>query len=271
MKEIIIFGTGKMAEEIAEELIRNKYRVIFYTQRTDIEEINKVLSGKFMKNTSFEVIHYDEISLGEDKYIKNVSIIIEASKAENNRRLQILKLLSKVTTGSQIVITNTQVQSITYLASKYKYKESLLGIQFYSPVISMEVVGIVKSEISSENAVEKAKKLIFSIHKNPVVIDDSPGFVVGKIMVSLIIEAIRMVEEGIQTAECIDKIIVLGMNLKQGPLALADKIGLDIVKNSLDTLYYETKDPRYRPCKLLNDLVISNHLGVKTKRGIYSY
>ena len=92
-----------------------------------------------------------------------------------------------------------------------------------------------------------------------------------KVVVLVIVEAIRILEEGDQTAEAIDKIVVLGMNLKKGPLQLADEIGLDVVKECLEQLYEETKLYKYRPCKLLNDMVYSGYLGCKAKRGFYQY
>jgi 3-hydroxybutyryl-CoA dehydrogenase len=109
------------------------------------------------------------------------------------------------------------------------------------------------------------------INKTPVVVNDTPGFVLNRILLPFILEAIRLVEQGVATSENIDTIMMLGMNLKVGPLKLADLIGLDVVKTSLDNLFNECKEAKYQPSILLNNMVRAKMLGKKTGKGFYNY
>jgi 3-hydroxybutyryl-CoA dehydrogenase len=170
-----------------------------------------------------------------------------------------------------VIATNTSSISITKLASSVKAPAQFIGMHFFNPVPMMALVEIIRGLQTNEATVAAAKELATRLGKTPIVVKNSPGFVVNRILCPMINEAIFAYAEGLATAQEIDDGMKLGTNQPIGPLALADMIGLDTMLAVMNVFYEDFKDTKYRPAPLLKEMVDAGYLGRKTKRGFYVY
>ncbi len=172
---------------------------------------------------------------------------------------------------SAIIASNTSALSISELAQEIKKPGHFIGIHFFNPAPVMPLVEIICGAVTDELVIGKTRKLIEDLGKTPIIVHESPGFVVNRLLVPMINEAVFLLMEGVASAEDIDKAMRLGANHPMGPLALADFIGLDVCLSAMEALQRETGDDKFRPCPLLRKMVRAGFLGMKTGRGFYSY
>jgi 3-hydroxybutyryl-CoA dehydrogenase len=197
-------------------------------------------------------------------------LVIEA--ATENLELK-LKILRDIDTLGQdaIIASNTSSISITALAAVLRTPERFLGMHFFNPVPMMALVEVIRGLQTSDATLDAVHGFAQRLGKTPIVVKNSPGFVVNRILCPMINEAIFAFAEGLASADDIDNGMRLGCNHPIGPLALADMIGLDVVLAVMNVFYTDFNDPKYRPAPLLKEMVAAGYLGRKTKRGFYRY
>ncbi|HJU21770.1 MAG TPA: 3-hydroxybutyryl-CoA dehydrogenase [Casimicrobiaceae bacterium] len=201
----------------------------------------------------------------------SAALVIEAATENLELKLSILKDIDALVDANAILASNTSSISITALASVVSHPERFLGMHFFNPVPMMTLVELIRGLQTSDATVDAARTFAKRLGKTPIVVKNSPGFVVNRILCPMINEAIFALQEGLASAEDIDNGMRLGCNHPIGPLALADMIGLDVMLAVMNVFYDDFNDPKYRPAPLLKEMVAAGYLGRKTKRGFYRY
>ncbi len=197
--------------------------------------------------------------------------VIEAVFESLDLKSEVLAKLDSVCSRDIVLATNTSSISITRLAAKTRVPERVIGMHFMNPVPLMRLVEIIRGLATSEEVTRKTIALTEELEKTAVEVNDYPGFVSNRILMPMINEAVFARMEGVAEIESIDNVMKLGMNHPMGPLMLADLIGLDVCLDILNVLHDGFKDPRFRPCPLLQKMVDAGWLGRKTGRGFYDY
>jgi len=198
-------------------------------------------------------------------------IVIEAVVEDLGVKAKVFGELDKVCPPASIFASNTSSLPITQLAAATNRPDRFIGMHFMNPVPLMKLVEIIRGLATSDAAYAAVRDLAVTMGKEPVTVQDAPGFVSNRILIPMINEAVFCLQEGLATPEDIDTVMRLGMNHPMGPLALADLIGLDTVLSIADVLYREFQDSKYRACPLLRKMVRAGYLGKKAGRGFYRY
>jgi len=197
--------------------------------------------------------------------------IVEAATEDEALKLKILRQVESVARSEGIVATNTSSISITKLAAALRRPARFVGLHFFNPVPLMALVEVVRGRQTDDATVEAASTLARFLGKTPVVVKDSPGFIVNRLLCPMLNEAVFACADGIASAQDIDEAMKLGCNHPIGPLALADLIGLDVLLAVMEVFHREFKDPKYRPAPLLKEMVAEGRLGRKSGRGFHNY
>jgi len=198
-------------------------------------------------------------------------IVIEAATENVRIKHQILRELDAIAKSDAIIATNTSSVSITQLAATLADPSRFVGMHFFNPVPAMALVEVIRGMQTSDATFETTVALAERLGKSAIQVKNAPGFVVNRILVPMINEAVFALQEGLASAEEIDAGMRLGARHPMGPLALADMIGLDTVLAIMEVIQREMGDTKYRPASLLKEMVGAGYLGRKTKRGFYSY
>ncbi|MDF2722413.1 MAG: 3-hydroxybutyryl-CoA dehydrogenase [Paenibacillus sp.] len=198
-------------------------------------------------------------------------IIIEAVSEQMELKQRVFRQMAGAASAHTVLASNTSSLGVSQIAASVPCPEQVIGVHFFNPPAVMNLVEIVKGIHTRSDIVESAKQFVLSIGKKPVEVKEAPGFVVNRMLVPMINEAVFIYSEGIASAEHIDEAMRLGANHPMGPLALADLIGLDVVLHVMETLYEEFADSKYRPAPLLKQMVRGGMLGRKSGQGFYSY
>jgi 3-hydroxybutyryl-CoA dehydrogenase len=198
-------------------------------------------------------------------------LVVEAATENLELKLRILKQVDGLAGAGTIIASNTSSISITQLAAVTSRPAQFVGMHFFNPVPMMALVEVIRGLQTSDETIAAVRAFAERLGKTPIVVKNSPGFVVNRILCPMINEAIFALQEGLASAEDIDSGMRLGCNHPIGPLALADMIGLDVMLAVMNVFYADFNDPKYRPAPLLREMVAAGYLGRKTKRGFYAY
>ncbi|MGF1660538.1 MAG: 3-hydroxybutyryl-CoA dehydrogenase [Rubrimonas sp.] len=199
------------------------------------------------------------------------ALVVEAIVENIEIKSEVIRSLDAICGPETIFASNTSSISLTRLAAASERPERVIGMHFFNPVPVMNLVEIIRALQTSDAVCEEVTALTQAIGKTPRVSKDSYGFVVNRVLVPMINEAINCVYEGLASPEDVDEMMKLGANHPMGPLSLGDLIGLDIVLDIMETLYDGFDDPKYRPSPLLKQMVDAGYLGRKSGRGFFRY
>ncbi|WP_338940348.1 3-hydroxybutyryl-CoA dehydrogenase [Fusobacterium pseudoperiodonticum] len=227
----------------------------------------RIAKGKMEQAEADAIL--SRITTGTKEICADCDLIIEAAIENMEIKKQTFKELDEICKADAIFATNTSSLSITEIGAGLK--RPMIGMHFFNPAPVMKLVEIIAGLHTPTEIVEKIKKISEDIGKVPVQVEEAPGFVVNRILVPMINEAIGIYAEGVASVEGIDAAMKLGANHPIGPLALGDLIGLDVCLAIMDVLYHETGDSKYRAHTLLRKMVRGKQLGQKTGKGFYDY
>jgi 3-hydroxybutyryl-CoA dehydrogenase len=203
--------------------------------------------------------------------LAHCDLIIEAAFENIDVKREIFTALDAIAKPSAVLATNTSSLSVTQIASFTKNPARVIGMHFFNPVPLMQLVEIVRGLHSSDEAVKLGVDVGTRMGKTPIICKDAPGFIVNRLLVPYLNDAIHALSEGVSSAEDIDTAMKLGANMPIGPLALCDLVGLDVQLAAIESLYAEFSDPKFRPAPLLRQMVRAGKLGRKTGEGFYRY
>jgi len=278
--KICVIGTGTMGSGIVQAFAQAGISVIMKGVN-EIElkwghnNIEKNLSKQVEKG-KMEVEEKEKILASITETIKyedcaDSDLVIEAILEEMSLKKEIFGQLDKLCKPETIFASNTSSLSITEIAASTKRAERVIGMHFFNPAPVMKLVEVIKGQVTSAEVQQFVYDLAIKIGKTPVNVNEAPGFVVNRILVPLVNEAVGILADGVATKEEIDLAMKLGANHPMGPLALGDLIGLDVCLAIMEVLHSEFGEDKYRPHPFLRKMVRSGQLGRKTGCGFYNY
>ncbi|HWU31867.1 MAG TPA: 3-hydroxybutyryl-CoA dehydrogenase [Marmoricola sp.] len=279
MSRIGVVGGGLMGSGIAEVCARAGHDVVVVeSTAAAVEAAQRRLEASLKRAESRGKIESAEVVLATLRMVDDLEamadrdLVVEAIVEDEDAKVALFKQLDRIVQNPEAILaSNTSSIPIMKLGVVTSRPTHVIGIHFFNPVPVLSLVEIVPSLLTDEATLASARAFVEALGKQPIDCQDRAGFVVNALLIPFILSAIRMLESGFATAEDIDKGLVLGAAHPQGPLALADLIGLDTTKAVAESLYEEFKEPLYAAPPLLNRMVDAGLLGRKSGRGFYTY
>lgn len=280
LQNIGVIGAGTMGNGIAQVCALAGFNVTLIdisesALQKAIATVDKNLDRQVAKNTlthEQKLAALDKIRTSTDyNSLQNVQMVIEAATENLDLKLRVLQQIATQVSADCVIASNTSSLSITQLAASVSQPERFIGLHFFNPVPVMGLIEVIRGLQTSDATHALALDMATTLGKTAITAGNRPGFVVNRILVPMINEAILVFQEGLASAEDIDAGMRLGCNQPIGPLALADLIGLDTVLAILEAFYDGFNDSKYRPAPLLKEMVAAGYLGRKTGRGFHAY
>lgn len=279
MMTIGVIGAGTMGNGIAEVAAQAGQVVLIDVDQSQAEDGLKAIEKRLNRQVEREFIDaarkteiLKRITISSDLTdLKNADIVVEAASENMNVKKGIFANLGEICSKDCILGTNTSALSITAIATATPGPERVIGIHFFNPASRMKLVELVRTPFTSQECLDKTRIFVKSLEKTAVLVEEAPGFVVNRLLIPMINEAVFLLSEGVASAKDIDTAMQLGANHPMGPLSLADLIGLDICLAIMETLHNELGEDKYRPAPLLRKMVRAGKLGRKTKEGFFDY
>ena len=280
MKKIVVIGGGTMGLDIAQVFARNGYDVVVRDIKDEIIQasearLNKgldklVSKGKLDEAKKAEILSHMSFTT-ELAAAADADLVVEAAIENLDIKKSIFAELDSLCKPETILASNTSSISITAIAAATKRADKFIGMHFFNPATVMKLVEVIRGTHTSDETYKTIAELAAAIGKEPVEVNEAPGFVVNKILIPYCNEGVCVLQEGVASAEDIDIAMQLGCNHPMGPLHLGDLIGWDIVLNIMDVLYNETHDSKYRANVLIRKMVRAGKLGIKSGEGFFNY
>jgi 3-hydroxybutyryl-CoA dehydrogenase len=281
IKNITVIGSGTMGNGIAHTFAQSGFKVsLVDINRESLVKALQTIAGNLdrqikkgaidenAKTTTLgNITTYTDLKEGA----ANADLVVEAATENREIKLGLFKQLSEICKDDVILASNTSSISITQIAAVTKKPENVIGMHFMNPVPVMKLVEVIRGYATTDEVTKTIMELSRKLGKDPVEVNDYPGFVANRILMPMINEAVYTLFEGIAGVEEIDTVMKLGMAHPMGPLQLADFIGLDVCLAVLKVLHDGFGNPKYAPCPLLINMVAAGHLGVKSGNGFYQY
>jgi len=280
IKRVGVIGAGQMGAGIAQVCASIGKVVTLCDIKQDfvdngIATINKNLQRGVSKDRISQKQMDDTLDNVETtldkKGLKDCDIIIEAIIEDVDIKKELFSDLGILCDSKTILASNTSSIPIGILAEASGRGDKVVGMHFMNPVPVMKLIEVIRAKSTSDDTFDTTFKLSEDLHKVPVLVNDFPGFVSNRILLPMLNEAMFCVMEGVAKPEAIDTVMKLGMSHPMGPLTLADFIGLDTCLAIMKVLHKDMKDDKYRPCPLLEEMVIEGKLGRKSGEGFYKY
>jgi len=280
IKKVGVIGAGQMGNGIAHVMAVAGFTV--YLRDVGQEQLDRalgVIEGNLQRQVGKGKLEASEMAAAlarispvlTDDYLGDVDLVIEAATENEEVKKAILAPLGPQLKPHAIIATNTSSISVTRLAAVTDRPAQFMGMHFMNPVPVMKLVELIRGIATNEETFQLVKELTLTLGKTPTPAEDFPAFIVNRILLPMINEAVYTLYEGVGTVQAIDSAMRLGANHPMGPLQLADFIGLDVCLSIMQVLYEGLADTKYRPCPLLVKYVEAGWLGRKSKRGFYDY
>ena len=280
MKKIVVIGGGTMGLDIAQVFAKKGFDVVVRDINDDIikasearlnKGLDKLVSKGKLDEAGKKAIT-DKMTFTTDlNAAADADLVVEAAVEKLEIKKSIFADLDKICKPETILATNTSSISITAIAAATQRPDKFIGMHFFNPATVMKLVEVIRGAKTSDETYKTVHDLSVEIGKEPVEVNEAPGFVVNKILIPLVNEGIDLVYTGVASVEGVDKAMKLGANHPMGPLALGDLVGLDVCQAIMDTIYNETGDPKYRCSLLIRKKVRAGQLGRKTGVGFFDY
>ncbi|QJQ20299.1 3-hydroxybutyryl-CoA dehydrogenase [Pseudomonas sp. SK] len=280
IEQIAVIGAGTMGNGIAQVCAVAGYQVLLVdVSDAALERGVATLSKNLERQVSKGSLDADKAAAAKTRIrtstdysqLNGAQLVIEAASENLQLKQRILQQVAANVAAECIIATNTSSLSVTQLAASIEHPERFIGVHFFNPVPMMALVEIIRGLQTSDSTYAQALVVTEKVGKTPITAGNRPGFVVNRILVPMINEAIFVRQEGLASAEDIDTSMRLGCNQPIGPLALADLIGLDTLLAIMEAFHEGFNDSKYRPAPLLKEMVAAGWLGRKSGRGFFTY
>lgn len=275
---VAIIGAGIMGSGIAQIVAKAGFEVVIRSRKGKKGLIS--LHKGLEKAKSRGILNEDQIASMLSKInctkdickaVENADFVIEAAKEDMSLKKNIFRELDSYSPKHTILASNTSSLKISKLANATRRSNKVIGIHFFNPVPIMKLVEIATADHTSKETENDTIEFVKKLGKTPLIVKDSPGFVVNRILIPMINEAAYVLSEGIATADDIDSSMKLGANHPIGPLVLADLIGIDVCLNIMEEFSRTFNNSKYKPCPLLTTMVDEHRLGRKVGKGFHDY